>query len=118
MSAKKTDGRLEFVRLLSEIGGNITVTVGDASWISALQQKQSRHEKPQQGKIDTLPPGVPVFPVADGRAGTFTVCLKADMHVVLFPHGYTPKSLVISPLAPNASELNWFGFRRPMQPLH
>ena len=104
VSANRTAGSTKFVRLLSENGGPITLHVNDPAWTGAT--------------IPTaIPSSVKVAAAAAGQGEWTVTGLGANASVVLFVGSAAPE-LVIAPLAGNASEFNWWGYRREMQPLH
>ena len=101
-----------------------------------MQQQQRRRQ------IKVLVPRDPAWaseaapPLADppsavvtwgGAPGIWLVELDANQSVVLYTSkggssrsgsSSPPPPFVIRPVAANTTEENWFGYRRPMQPLH
>ena len=89
---------------MSENGGPITLHVNDPAWTGATVPT-------------AIPSSVKVAAAAAGEGEWTVTGLGANASVVLFVGSAAPE-LVIAPLAGNASEFNWWGYRREMQPLH
>jgi len=106
LSAVKQDGVVTFVRL--ENGGKE----------GAVLNVSVAHDDIWQDK--TRPPSaVPsIVPVVWAGSGCWAVGpLAPGQHVILYV-GERPDKFVISPVPANTTEFNWFGYRRPMQPMH
>ena len=104
VSANRTAGETKFVRVRSAHGGKVMMRVNDVAWDSAGSPPSSI---PAAVKVSAVP----------GLAGLWSFTLAANQSVVLYL-GATAPELTIAPLAGNASEFNWFGYTREMQPLH
>jgi hypothetical protein len=107
VSANRTGGLTQFVRIFSEIGGAITLRVVDDAWEAATKPPTA------------IPATVHVAPAAGpgSSKGEWALTLGKNESVVLHL-GVKAPELTIAPLAGNASEYNWWGYTREMQPLH
>ena len=110
VSAVRKRGTTRWVALGSAAGGTFTVAVpGDALWADPAQPPR------------TSPAGVPVAASKGAMTGhaTWDVTLASGQTAVLFVgSAEAGDGFVITPQPANASELNYFGYRRAMQPLH
>lgn len=102
VSAKRVAGATQFVRLQSMLPRNVTFTIpGDIAWAQSIP-----------------PLSLPTKRVYSGpEAGDWTVTLSAGDAVILYVLPAGPP-FTIEPLPGNKSEFHFFGFTRPMQPLH
>lgn len=107
VSANRTGGVTNFVRIFSENGGSIKLRVVDAAWQSASTPPTA------------IPSTVRVAPATGpGSAkGEWAFNLPINGSVVLYLGTKAPE-LTIAPLVGNATEYNWWGYTREMQPLH
>jgi hypothetical protein len=107
VSANRTGGVTQFVRLLSETGGALKLRVVDEAWETASAPPSA------------IPSTVKVSAAtgAGVSKGDWTLTLGKNESVVLYLGTKVPE-LTIAPLAGNASEYHWFGYTREMQPLH
>merc|ERR1711966_63113 len=93
VSAKMISGQTQFVRLISKSNGRHRFSVGEGAWRNPIQ-------------VD--PATTNVTAISDG---VWEVTLTAGHHVLLYPEDMIP-DFTISAVASNASEHNWFGYRR------
>lgn len=102
VSAKRSSGTTQFVRLWATTQRQVSfVVAGDSAWAG-----------------NVIPQTVPEQTVVRGsKAGEWVVSLETGAHVVVYMAPAAPP-FVISALAGNSSEYHYFGFTRPMQPLH
>eukprot|EP00662_Eupelagonemidae_sp_cell21_P056389 gene56389-63437_t len=80
-------------------GGTALIRVAEAAWEKGLAAE---------------PAGTSVH----AAGGAWNVTLPAAQPVLLYPSGGPVPDFIIAPVAGNASERNWFGYTRAMQPLH
>ena len=110
VSAVREGGSARWVALGSAAGGTFAVAVpGDAAWADPA--------KPPS----VSPAAVPVTAAKASVAGhaVWEVTLAPGQTAVLFVGDAGAQGkFTIAPLPAKASELNYFGFRRQMQPLH
>eukprot|EP00041_Stephanoeca_diplocostata_P027165 m.745089 g.745089 ORF g.745089 m.745089 type:complete len:1294 (+) comp23125_c1_seq4:39-3920(+) len=110
VSANRTDGETLFVRIALDgtssqsryASGARNITVHVPLWTS----------------VASVPDTIPVIPA--GPSSWTIVFADADpsAHVILYEGGRRVPEFVLRPVAANTSELQWFGYNRPIQPLH